>query len=325
MKIAVIGLGSMGTRRIRLIKRYNPNYQIFGIDTSEERRERCREEQNITVFSDLSSLLDNHSMDCSFVCTAPLSHSNIIAQCLKEGIHVFSELNLTPERYCENIDLADRNNLVLFMSSTFLYRKEIQKIDSLVKKADCLLNYIYHIGQYLPDWHPWENYEDFFVSDKRTNACREIFAIELPWLIHVFGEIENISVVKDKISSLNIGYEDNFFVVVQHRDGHKGMLAVDIVSRKAVRNLEIFGENLFLRWDGSPKGLKRYDCENRVEESISLYDEIEQLDQYSQFVIENAYFDEIVSFFASINGDQTPLYSFQQDKQVLELIDCIEA
>ena len=44
------------------------------------------------------------------------------------------------------------------------------------------VNYIYHIGQYLPDWHPWENYKNFFVGDKRTGGVREIFGIDLPWL-----------------------------------------------------------------------------------------------------------------------------------------------
>ena len=35
------------------------------------------------------------------------------------------------------------------------------------------------LGQYLPDWHPWESYKSFFVSNKKTNGCRELFAIEL--------------------------------------------------------------------------------------------------------------------------------------------------
>ena len=118
------------------------------------------------------------------------------------------------------------------------------------------LNYTYHIGQYLPDWHPWENYKDFFVVDKRTNGCREIFAIELPWLTEVFGNVKDIIVRKSKISSLNIDYDDNYMVILEHESGHKGMLAVDIVSRKAVRNLEVFGESLYLSWDGSAEGLK---------------------------------------------------------------------
>jgi predicted dehydrogenase len=191
--------------------------------------------------------------------------------------------------------------------------------------AQSRLNYTYHIGQYLPDWHPWENYKDFFVVDKRTNGCREIFAIELPWLTEVFGNVKDIIVRKSKISSLNIDYDDNYMVILEHESGHKGMLAVDIVSRKAVRNLEVFGESLYLSWDGSAEGLKMVDIEKRKEENILLYEKVDQLNQYSKFVVENAYYDEIASFFEAISNNIEPVYDFEKDKIILDLIDRIEA
>jgi len=213
----------------------------------------------------------------------------------------------------------------LFISSTFLYRDEIKKIKSFVKEAECLVNYTYHIGQYLPDWHPWENYQDFFVADKRSNACREIFAIELPWLADVFGDIQKIDAIKNKISNLDINYNDNYLVMVQHCTGHKGFLAVDVVSRKPVRNLEVFGEHLYLQWDGTPTGLKLYDYKEKSEIAIELYDEIDQLEEYSQFVVENAYFNEIVSFFEAVKGNRELIYNFEKDKIILKIIDEIEA
>jgi predicted dehydrogenase len=241
------------------------------------------------------------------------------------NIHVFTELNLVSDGYDENLALAKANKLVLFLSSTFMYRDEIKKIKSLVNEANCQLNYSYHVGQYLPDWHPWENYKDFFVGDKRTNGCREIFAIELPWMIDVFGDILKVNVVKSKISGLNIDYNDNYLIIMQHTTGHKGVLAVDVVSRKAVRNLEVFGEELFLEWNGSPKGLKMYDYNEKEEKVIVLYDNVDQLKEYGEFIVENAYFNEIISFFDAINGKVTPVYDFEKDKATLKLIDEIEA
>lgn len=325
MNIVVIGLGSMGRRRIRLIKKYDSALQIFGIDTNEERRRACEKEYGVETYSNLNDLFDNNTVNCAFVCTAPLSHSGIITQCLERKIHVFTELNLVSDGYDKNVALAKANDVVLFMSSTFLYRDEVKKIRSLIKQANCLVNYTYHVGQFLPDWHPWENYKDFFVGDKRSNGCREIFAIELPWLTDVFGDISKVRATKNKMSNLNIDYNDNYLVMVEHTTGHKGMFAVDIVSRKAVRNLEIFGENLFLQWDGSPEGLRTYDFMKKEEEIIKLYDEIDQLEQYSRFVVENAYFNEIVLFFAAVGGGEEPSYSFGKDKAILEIIDEIEA
>lgn len=315
----------MGKRRIRLIKRYDSAIQIFGVDTREERRRLCEKEYNIETYSNLETLLDLNEINCAFICTSPLSHSKLITQCLEKNIHVFTELNLVSDGYDENLALADAHKLVLFLSSTFLYRDEIKKIKELVNKTNNLMNYSYHVGQYLPDWHPWENYKDFFVGDKRSNGCREIFAIELPWLTNVFGDILKVDVVKNKISRLNVDYNDNYLAIVQHATGHKGVFAVDVVSRRAVRNLEVFGENLFLQWDGSPKGLKIFDYNEKKERNIELYDEIDQLQEYSQFVIENAYFNEIVSFFEVLKGKSKPVYDFEKDKAILKIINEIEA
>ncbi|MBP2636935.1 MAG: putative dehydrogenase [Firmicutes bacterium] len=322
MRVAVIGLGSMGKRRIRLIRKYDETIQIVGIDTKEERRVACTEEYGIETFGDLA---EAPQADCAFVCTSPLSHNKIITQCLTQGLHVFTELNLVADGYDTNIALARQQDLVLVLSSTFLYREEVKQIRHLARQANCMLNYTYHIGQYLPDWHPWENYKDFFVGNKQSNGCREIFAIELPWLTEVFGDIVGIDVVKSKMSSLDIDYADNYLVILQHASGCKGTLAVDVVARKAVRNLEVFGEQLYLRWDGSPTGLYVYDFAAKYDVNVKLYKEVEQLDNYAGFVVENAYADEIAAFFEAINTGKAPTYNFEQDKEILKIIDRIEA
>ena len=325
MRVVVIGLGSMGKRRIRLIKKYDETIQIVGVDFNQERRKACNEEYNIETFESLTVSLNKYEIDCAFVCTSPLSHSKIINQCLEEGINVFTELNLVTDGYETNMSLAKKKDLVLFMSSTFLYREEVRKVKALVQDADCMLNYTYHIGQYLPDWHPWENYKDFFVGEKRTNGCREIFAIELPWIIDVFGEIEKMDVVKSKMSNLNIDYNDNYLLIIQHKTGYKGTLSVDVVSRKAVRNLEVFGEKLYIYWNGSPTGLNFYDYEAKVDMNVRLYEEIDKLENYSSFVVENAYLNEINSFFGVVLEGNEPIYNFEKDLKVLEVIDRIEA
>ncbi|SMP56963.1 Gfo/Idh/MocA family protein [Anoxynatronum buryatiense] len=325
MNIAVIGLGSMGRRRIRLIQQYNNSFKIIGIDLNKERRDISEAEFGIDTKDSLEEVIKYYDLNCAIICTSPLSHNKLTQISLENNLHVFTELNLVTEGYDENVQLAEAKKKVLFLSSTFLYRAEIKEINRLVKEQDNKLNYTYHIGQYLPDWHPWENYKDFFVGDKRTNGCREIFAIELPWLIEVFGNVKDIIVRKSKISSLNIDYDDNYIVIFEHESGHKGVVAVDIVSRKAVRNLEVFGENIYLSWDGSANGLKMMDIKNKKEENIHLYEKVDQLGQYSQFVVENAYYDEIKSFFDVIAKAIEPIYNFEKDKKILELIDRIEA
>lgn len=323
MRVIVIGLGSMGKRRIRLIKQYDASIGICGIDTSGERREQAEREYGIETLNSLDCVRENE-YDCAFVCTSPLSHSGLIRMCLSLNMHVFTEINLVADGYEENMELAKEHGKVLFLSSTFLYREEIGYIDRMVRGSKCPVSYLYHVGQYLPDWHPWENYRDYFVGDQRTNGCRELFAIELPWLLHMFGNVRRMHVVKGRNTGLQIDYPDSYLVTLEHESGARGSLAVDVVSRKAVRNLEVFSEDLYLAWNGTPDSLRYYDYERREETPVNLYDMIEHREGYDRFIIENSYLHEIEAFFAQVKNGVAPVYGFEQDKETLLLIDRIE-
>lgn len=323
MKLLIVGLGSMGKRRVRLLKGIDPSIQISGVDNTEFRRAEAAS-LGITAYSSIKEACECETFDAALVCTAPLSHAVIIKQLLQLGLSVFTELNLVKDGYEECMALAKEKNLTLFLSSTMLYRGETQYINQQVKAFDKKVNYIYHIGQYLPDWHPWENYRNFFVGNKRTGGVREIFGIELPWLIDTFGDVTSFHVEKDKISELEVDYEDSVFVTLRHASGAKGMLAVDVVSPKAVRNFEVFGEGLHLFWEGNPKALYRYDSDKKEKVAVDTYKTFEHDSRYSDNIVENAYVDELANFLAALRGEEAPRYSFEQDLKAIAIMDAIE-
>ena len=325
MNVGVIGLGSMGKRRIRLIKSNFPDVNIIGIDNSEERCKEVEDLFNIKTLSNSDEFFENNDCEAVFISTPPLTHSKIINNALNNKLSVFTEINLVNDMYDENIDLADENELTLFLSSTQLYRKEINYIASKISDFNKTTNYIYHIGNYLPDWHPWESYKNFFVGNKKTNGCREILTIELPWIVNTFGEIRQVHVSKNKITDLEVDYPDSFFVNVIHKNGSNGVLIIDLVSRHAVRNLEIINEDGYIQWDGTPEGLKEWNSNSNELDEINLYDEISNQEDYNQTIIENAYLEEIKDFFNTLDSNQRHgLYSFEKDKYILDVIDIIE-
>lgn len=320
MKICVIGLGSMGRRRIRLLKQFYEEITIVGIDQNADRVRNVADEYKINCFYALSDI--PKGFDCAFVCTSPQSHASIIKECLENNLHIFSEINLLNELYDENIKLAKQRERVLFLSSTPLYKQEMQIINRKIKKNGRPCAYQYHVGQYLPDWHPWDDLKDFFVSNKNTNGCRELLSIELPWICHVFGEIKAIHVLKAKLTNLKIDFPDTYLVQIEHQNNNFGNLAIDVVSRQAVRKLEIFNEEIYIRWDGTPETLYEKDIISGVLSQIPAGKYIHE-NGYSESVNEYAYIKEIEDFFDAINGKE-PLYSFEKDKKILDIINEIE-
>ena len=322
MNLAVIGLGSMGRRRIRLVRDLHPRWSVIGIDLSADRRAQVRRELEVKTCGSIAEAVKEYGVKAALVCTSPLAHGAIVLDCLKAGLHVFTELNLVSDWYAEAMALARKRRRKLFVSSTFLYRRETQYVAKAVARKR--VNYIYHSGQYLPDWHPWESYKNFFVADKRTNACREILAIELPWLIHAFGDIESIHVMSDRNSSLDLDFNDNYIVTIRHKNGNKGVFCQDVISRKGLRRLEVYSEKLHLFWEGTPQTLSVYDFGKKALKPVSLYEDIEQNASYNANIIENMYRDELRAFFSFIEKGVKPPYAFEDDRKVLELVDRIE-
>ena len=330
MKFVVIGLGSMGKRRIRLLLEYINKtdnaraWEICGIDS---RKDRCSEAEltfSIITAESLETAIESFKPDAALVCTSPVCHADIIKKCLEANLHVFTEINIIADGYENNIKLSEQNDRILYLSSTPMHRREMQYIKNWASEKKYRLSYIYHIGQYLPEWHPWENYKDFFVNDKRTNGCRELFAIELPWMVDAFGDVVNCTSLHSKITDLKLDYDDSYQVIFKHESGMTGCLIIDVATPVAGRRLEIYGENSHLLWEGAPDSLQVIDEERKVHK-ISLYNDYSHMDGYEKFVVEDAYYEEIKDFISCIEHNRQPKYTFDKDKKIIEIIDRIES
>lgn len=322
MKVLVVGYGSMGRRRIRLYKKLDKDAQFICVDSNLERMEQIQEDGH-TAYADLNEAV-KEKPDFAFVSTSPLSHAVIIPVLLQNKIDTFTEINLSSKNYDRMITLARGNGVKLFLSSTMLYKNQIRKIKDLVQKESQPLTYIYHIGQYLPDWHPWESYKDFFVGKKESNGCREIYAIQLPWIVDTFGEVTNLTAVSNKSTNLEIDYDDTYITTFEHKNGTKGVFVVDVVSRVATTYLEVIGEHIHLAWDGSNDGLRIFNIAEKKIETFTAYENLVHNENYVANIAENPYLDEIKDFISYIKNGTEPKWSIQKDYAVLDLIDKIE-
>ncbi len=321
-KILIVGYGSMGRRRIRLLTELIEDAYIIVVDLNEERLEEAKK-QGYKVCCSLVEAIDERP-DIAFVCTSPGHHADIIIPLIRAKIHTFTELNLTTDRYDEMMNIAKENNVILFMSSTMLYQKQMQIIKKYVDEYEMPLAYTYHVGQYLPDWHPWESYKEFFVGKMETNGVREILAIQLPWIIDVFGDVEQIHSESARCTKLDIDFPDSIITLIRHKNECIGTFVTDVVSRKPTTNLEIIGENLHLTWAGHNNDMFLFDINNKEMKSVKIYDTREHIEGYSDIIEEQPYRDEISAFLRVIEGKEEPRYSLEKDLRILSIIDKIE-
>ena len=320
--ILVIGYGSMGRRRIRLIREILPAVNIICIDNNPKRINQAIEDGHSVLETLEEGILA--SPDIAVVSISPGQHADVIIPLLSAGIHVFTELNLTSDRYDEMSRLTKEKNVILFVSSTLIYKRQMEYFERVANSQTKPITYLYHVGQYIQDWHPWESYKDFFIGKKETNAIREILAIQLPWMIRTFGKIKDISVISQNCTDLDIDFPDSVVLSIIHENGNIGSFVVDVVSRKATTHLEIFGEDVHVFWDGHNDDLLCLNINTKQIEQVNTYDTEKNYEGYSDVIAEEPYKEEIKSFFDAIQGAKIK-YNLIDDEYVLDLIDIIES
>jgi len=322
MKALIVGYGSMGRRRIRLLNSIVSDVDFVCVDSNSDRIKQIQE-AGLTAYECLDDAVRERP-DIAFVCTPPGHHAELILRLIEHGVHVFTELNLVSTQYDQIIDKARKAGVTVFMSGTMLYDKRIAAIDAIVKKQAKPLTYLYHVGQYLPDWHPWEQYQTFFASRKETSGVRELYAVQLPWIINTFGTIASLKTASRKCSSLEIDYSDSVITILEHDNGNMGVFAVDVVSRKATTHLEVLGEDVHIIWDGHNDDLYAFNVKENCMQALLTYKSTQHIDGYSDNIIEDRYREEIQNFLDVVYSGARPKYSLQKDQYTLKIIDEIE-
>ena len=251
MKFLVIGLGSMGKRRIRCFKALNCN-EICGFDLKSQRCKEVEEKYNIKTYVDIDLALKEFKPDAFIISVPPHKHHIYMMLAIENQIDFFVEASVVDddmEIIKENIK---NSNIIAAPSATLCFHPAIKIIANLVKKNELgeISNILLHSGQYLPDWHNYESVSDYYVSNPATGGGREIVPFELTWITQIFGFPKRVCGNYRKTINIK-GAEsiDDTYNCLLDYDDYLAVITVDVVSRHATRRLMINGDKKQLIWD----------------------------------------------------------------------------
>lgn len=321
MTFLVIGLGSMGKRRVRCLKALQVD-RIIGFDPREDRRAEAKSKYGIEVYPSLDEI-DISKCDALIISTPPDKHTHYAKIAIDYQKPVFIEASVIKEEVAE-IQKYNLNNTLIAPSCTLRFHPIIKDITSIIKngKYGKITNFSYHSGQYLPDWHPWENVNEFYVSNRLTGGGREIVPFELTWIVDTIGWPQDIKGYFEKTMEFGTNIEDSYAFVLKY-PSMIGTIVVDVVARYAVRNLVINLEKAQIqwRWDNSCFDLYESDSNRWIKYSQP---EFTSESGYNKNIGEKMYIDEIQCFIDSILGNIVYPNTINDDIKVLKLLNIIE-
>lgn len=323
MRFLQIGLGSMGKRRIRCLKRLGYE-DIVGFDLRDDRRKEVKEKYNIETIKDIQDL-DFDKVDIFVVSTPPDKHDEYIELAIKKQKPAFVEASVILGKLEELNKLSKERNIFIAPSCTMKFHPGIKCITDIVnsKKYGKVTNFTYHCGQYLPDWHPNENVKDYYVSKKETGAAKEIVPFELTWIVSIMGFPENIKGFYGKTMDIGANIDDTYTICVKFKNNSYGSITVDVVSRYATRSLILNMEYGQILWRWDERVVKLYEASSQKWINF-YYPKGESMEGYNKNIIEDMYVDEIKSFIEAIENEEVFPNSLDEDIKILKLLNKIE-
>ena len=333
MKFLVVGLGSMGKRRIRNLQELGFN-EIIGFDIREDRRKQVLDLYSVDVKSDVDSAIASKP-DVMIISTPPHKHLEFVQIAAKNKIHFFTEVNtIPPEDIQLIIDLIDKNQIVGLPSTNLMFHPSVIRIRSLIKNNEIgrILTFNFHSGSYLPDWHPWEKLSDYYVYSKETGGGRDQIAWELSWILWLLGKPQSVMAITKKQASFTADIFDVYDLLVEFENNVIGNIVVDIIQRPSGRWCEIIGEEGTIKWDYDYKVVKLFNVKDQN------WKEFPESDDYKGYKketpkkgfaikdvgITESYVDEIKNFIQVIEGKREPEFTFKDEKILVQTMYAAE-
>ena len=142
---------------------------------------------------------------------------------------------------------ADR----FLMGFQYRYHPGLIRVRSLIAENTIgrVLSYRIHWGEYLPEWHPWEDYRRSYAAraDLGGGVLRTL-CHPLDYSAWLFGEPAQLWGYSGKVSNLELEVDDLAEIGIRHETGIVGSIHLDYFRRVARNDMEIVGSEGVIRW-----------------------------------------------------------------------------
>tara|TARA_B100000767_G_C19772645_1_gene540878 strand:- start:3569 stop:4615 length:1047 start_codon:yes stop_codon:yes gene_type:complete len=261
MKALFIGLGSIGQRHLRNLIALNPNIEIsavrgknsknlvFSKNNKILKNSNLVTKYNITEFSNLSKALKHH-FDIIFITNPSSLHFKIAKQAIASGAYIFIEKPAVDNEkdFFELEALEKSYQGKIFVGYQYRFHPVIKKSSYLIRN-NLLGNIVsarFKNGEYLPDWHPYEDYRQSYAASKKLGGGTLLTQIhDLDYSTLLLGAPIELFAVGGKNSSLEVDVEDSIQILMNTKIKNKKIpisISLNYVEKPPERTFEVIGD-----------------------------------------------------------------------------------
>lgn len=290
MKTLIAGFGSIGRRHFRNLYALGERDFIF----LRSKRSTLPDDEiaEYPVETDIQSALA-HKPNAVVVSNPTSMHLDVAIPAAKAGCDLFLEkpISHSMDRIDELREAVKRGRGQVLVGFQFRYHPQLLQIAELLANQAIgrPVSVRVHWGEYLPGWHPWEDYRQGF-SARADLGGGVILTLTHPldYLRWLFGDVSALWAFSAQVDELEIDVEAVAEIGLRYTGGVLGSVHLDYIQVPSTNSMEIVGTQGTIRWDYINGKLDVYRASVDHWESFLTPDEFERnklfIDQMKHFV-----------------------------------------
>lgn len=319
MKFLIAGLGSIGRRHVKNLLALGQQdillYRTFQSTLSDE------EFAEFPVVKNLKEALAYHP-DAVIIANPTAAHLDVAIPAAEAGCHLFLEkpVSHSMERISELQAAIRRGRGKIFVGFQFRFHPGLQKVKNLLLDGAIgrPLSVRAHWGEYLPDWHPWEDYrQSYSARSDLGGGVILTLCHPLDYLVWLFGNVTELWAFADHLSDLIIDVEDTAQIGLKFSNGMLGSVHLDYYQRPPCHFLSIVGSHGTIRWDNEDGTVLLYKFDNSTSKLVT--GNWERFPIPNNFERNDLFLAEMRHFLAVLRHEELPKCTLEDGIRALKL------
>jgi predicted dehydrogenase len=262
MKFLIAGFGSIGRRHFHNLLALGERDVLFyrsGRSTLPD-----EELHGYPVEYDLAAALA-HQPDAVIIANPTALHLDVAIPAAEAGCHLFLEkpVSHSLERIGDLQAAAQRSGSRVFVGFQYRFHPGLCRVQSLLAAGEIgrPLSVHVHWGEYLPGWHPWEDYrQGYSARSDLGGGVTLTLCHPLDYLRWLLGEITALWAFTGRLGDLELDVEDTAEIGLRFASGVLGSLHLDYNQRPPAHRLELVGNQGTIEWDNGDGSVRVYRC-----------------------------------------------------------------
>jgi predicted dehydrogenase len=244
VRIAVAGCGSIGSRHLRNLAALGCD-DLVAVDPDRERLDRLAAETGARAAADFTGA------DAVLVTAPPALHLELAEQALAAGAHLFVEKPLAHslDGVEDFVRRFEASGLVGLVGMNWKFHPAFVSLKERLAEIGPVFSARLEFGQYLPDWHPWEDYRGGYSARRDLGGGILLDAHEFEYARWLLGPVDAAFGLVDRTGLLETETEDAVSALLRFASGAQGEVHVDYLQRRYRRTIAIHGAEGSLTWD----------------------------------------------------------------------------